>query len=119
VREHFEDRVFWMVLWAFIAAVAIVVGRSGALSSVHPFAINIALFAIVGFLVCVARAIADAMWRSDDTETGARVIRIYLVTGRRITGAQAAALFVLAVVVVGLGPALLFLLVASIFIREY
>jgi hypothetical protein len=118
VREHLEDRFFWIALWAFIASAAFVIARSPAASSYvgNVLPINTALFAIIGFIVCVVRAVSDAVWKNDGRASA------YTTNGRRVaicrpTRGHLAALFVLAPFV-GLGTAVLILLVASMFTRE-
>ena len=108
MREHLEDRFFWIVLWAFVASVAFVIARSQAASTyVGNLPGTIALFASVGFLVCVLRPVVDTLRKS------VPVTAIY-----RITGGQAAVLFLIAVLVAGLGNAVLLLIIGSSFARE-
>jgi hypothetical protein len=114
VREHLEDRFFWVVLWAFVASVGIAVGRSNV-ASTYVGSIPSILFVIgiIGFLVCVARSI----WRRAETPLE-YILGVRHSTMYRVTGEQVAILFVLTALIAGLGPAVLLLMVASIFARE-
>jgi len=77
----------------------------------------LAMIGIIGFVVCVARAIADAFWKRDETVLE-YVLGIQHSAIYRITGKQVAILFVLTALVAGLGTAIVLLIVASIFTRE-
>jgi hypothetical protein len=118
VREHLEDRFFWIVLWAFVASVAFVIARSEAASTyVGNLPINVALFAIIGLLISLGRAIMDAVGKPDPTTlectTTHRYTAIY-----RLSREQVALLFVLAAVMAGLGTAVLLLIIAWMFARQ-